>query len=200
MKNILKSLIYKSLILTVACTSDPKEVEVTSEMELKSDTLTTEPSKLDIPIIEFDLFIERNQFYGIKLQDPFSELQEKYPDRLEKGIKRTGEGTFQVYKIIGEDGAHLGNIYPDQKNENLVGQIEIISAEAKTKNDIRIGNTFKELQAEESDLEVHGSESEGRTYASKDGIYYRLEMNHFAYDLDQSTIKPDVKIIEIVIR
>lgn len=200
MRNILKWLIYTSLILGVACNNGEKSSEVASVEVLNNDTLTTDVSTKENSSTSSNLLIERNQFYGVQLQDSFFELLKKYPGRFEKSVKRTGEGSFNVYKIIGEDGAHLANIYPDQKDENLVGQIEIISSDAKTENEIQIGNTFKDLSMKEGTLEVHGSESEGRTYASKDGIYYRLEMNHFSYDLEKSSIQPDIKIIEIVIR
>ncbi|TKB96218.1 hypothetical protein [Pedobacter cryophilus] len=199
MMNILKSLIYTIFILIVACNNSEKTVEQASDKEINMDTLA-EGSAKDSSSTLSNLLIEPNQFYGIKLRDAFLELQKKYPARLEKSIKKTGEGSFQIYKINGEDGAHLANIYPDQKDEKLVGQIEIISANVKTIKGIKIGNTFQDLTMKEGDVEVHGSEIEGRTYASKDGIYYRLEMNHFSYDLDKSSIKSDVKIIEIVIR
>ena len=199
MKNIFKSLLYTSLILIVACNNGKKAGEEFSAIELNKDTLT-EVSAKDSSLILVNLLIEPNQFYGIKLQDAFLELQKKYPGRLAKGIKKTGEGSFQIYTVNGADGSLLAHIYPDQKDQKLVGQIEIVSPNAKTRNGLKIGNTFKDLENKEGEVEVHGSEIEGRTYAGKDGIYYRLAMNHFFYGLDKSSIKPDVKIIEIVIR
>lgn len=53
------------------------------------------------------------------------------------------------------------------QSENLVGQIEIISSKAKSQDKLGIGDSFKDLSDKAAEVEVHGSEIEGRTYASK---------------------------------
>ncbi len=143
--------------------------------------------------------VEHNQFYGIQLQDTIAILQEKYPALLQQDVKKTGEGDFDIYKILSEEGIHLANIYPNPQNEALVGQIEIITPLAVTKAGIKIGDSYATLLKKAGAVEVHGSEIEGRTYAAHQDIFYKLDMRHFTYALDPGTINPEVKILEITI-
>ncbi|WP_347158735.1 hypothetical protein [Pontibacter chitinilyticus] len=140
------------------------------------------------------------EFFGIRLADTISALQHKFPGRLEKAIKRTGEGNFTVYKIKNKKGEYLADIYPELPAAEIVGQIDIFTPRAMTTAEIKIGDTYAQLLQKGGEVAVHGSEIEGRTYALYNGIFYRLAMNHFTYELDPATIiNPDVKITAIVI-
>ena len=73
------------------------------------------------------------------------------------------------------------------------------SPKASTDKGLKIGSTFKDLLKVYPNIDVHGSESEGRTYATADGFSYRLDAPNFTYDVDKAKIPATTKITEIVI-
>lgn len=160
----IRNLAILSLFIIIAC-NNTKETSV----EESGDTIVQEN-----PVVEEEndleenfLLIKPNEFYGVKLKDNIDELIARYPQRFEKSVKKSGEGDFVVYKIHSDSAEHLANIYPHMQSENLVGQIEIISSKAKSQDKLGIGDSFKDLSDKAAEVEVHGSEIEGRTYASK---------------------------------
>ncbi|MFK7905344.1 MAG: lysozyme inhibitor LprI family protein [Chitinophagales bacterium] len=138
--------------------------------------------------------IDSKSFYGISKGDPIA----KHKDVLEKGILRTGEGSFDVFYIKNDKGDLLGHLDTQFRDESRVGAISIDTPLAKTKQGVHVGMTFGELEKILGPIEVHGSEIESRTHASKDGIWYLLDAYFGTYEIDKSQIKKDTKIKQII--
>ena len=116
---------------------------------------------------------------------------------LEKSTLSTGEGDFEIFRVMNEEIGVIGNIYPDPLNEALVGIIAVTSEIPKTKIGIHVGSTYGDLKSAYNDIEVHGSEIEGRTFANVGNLSFRLSINHYSYVLDESKIPLDTPIEEI---
>lgn len=182
----------------IAC-NHPQTENKTTEVPVAEETIITEEkSKTKSSAPEY--LISKNEFYGVSLQDNLSEIQKNNSSLLEKYVKKTAEADFEVYKILSTTNEHLADIYPKPNNTNLVGQIEIISPKAETREGLKIGSTYKELLDKLGSVEVHGSEIEGRTYASKNNIYYQLDTRNFTYEIDPITIKPNTEVLAIILR
>jgi hypothetical protein len=119
-------------------------------------------------------------------------------DILTKSVLQTGEGDFDVYLIITEAGDTLG--YVDPADDMTIRSISVESKEGYTEKDIRVGNTYADLEKAVGDLTVHGSETEGWTTATKDGITYFFGNIFWTYEVDQSKMDPNTKIKRIDIR
>jgi len=142
--------------------------------------------------------IRSKSFYGISIGDAIAANK----NVLEKGILQTGEGDFDVFYIKNERGEVLGHVDTDFKDESKVGAINIDSPLAKTEQGIHVGMTFGEMESILNPTEVHGSEVEGRTYASqpsKDHVWYLLDAYFWTYELDKQAIKKSTKIKEITL-
>ena len=83
---------------------------------------------------------------------------------------KTGEGSFDVYEIKDFENNPAGYFMADPKNKLLVGDITVQSPKASTEKGIKIGDTFKDLLKAFPNIEVHGSEVEGRTYATANNL------------------------------
>lgn len=138
--------------------------------------------------------IHSNGFYGINQGDPIAQ----HKDILEEGVLRTGEGDFDVFYIKNVKGETLGYLEPEFRDESKVGTMYIDTPLAKTKQGVHIGMTFGELEEILGPVEVHGSEIESRTSASKDGIMYLLDAYFGTYEIDKSQIKKSTKIKQII--
>lgn len=123
----------------------------------------------------------------------------EFIDGLRSGVLQTGEGDFDVHYIDSAEGDELGYVMADPRDENTIGNIFITSPKVVTEEGVRVGMSFSELQKKIMELEVHGSEIEGRTYANADGLSFRLDVGNWSYEINPSTIKPETKIIEIVV-
>jgi uncharacterized protein YdbL (DUF1318 family) len=117
-----------------------------------------------------------------------------------KSTMQTGEGSFEVYKITDKENNPAGYLMADPKNKLLVGSITVESPKASTHEGIKIGSTFKDLLKAFPNIEVHGSETESRTYATKGNLSYRLNVANNTYDVDKAKVPATAKITEIVIR
>ncbi len=142
------------------------------------------------------LIITTTSFRGIKVGDKIT----AHSDYIKKDQLKTGEGDFTVYRIKDFNNNIVGYFLPDPNNESLVGDISIESEIAKTKEGIKVGDSFATLQKKLPTLEVHGSEIEGRTYASHNGLFYRLDIGMFSYKVDIKKIPISTKITEIIIK
>lgn len=103
-------------------------------------------------------------------------LIEKAGKKIVKGVVESGEGSFDVYKIMDDDGQELANIYCIE-NDALVEvpqSVQITSNRIATPEGIRVGDTYEKLQATYRDFTVTGSEIEGWTYARIGDVYIRL--------------------------
>ena len=118
---------------------------------------------------------------------------------LSKEVMQTGEGDFVTYEIKNAAGEKLAFVMPDPRDPTLVGDITIVSPKAITSKGVRVGMTLGELKKKIGDLTVHGSEIESRTSVAKDNIRYRLDAANNTYEVDQSKVSEEVKILEITI-
>lgn len=103
-------------------------------------------------------------------------LMEKASKKIVKGVVENGEGSFDVYKIMDDDGEELANIYCDENDElvEVPGSVQITSNRIATPEGIRVGDSYEKLQATYRDFKVTGSEIEGWTYARIGDVYIRL--------------------------
>lgn len=141
-------------------------------------------------------FIKGKSFYGISVGDI---LQEK-TNILKEVTLATGEGDFKVFNIHNEAGELLGYALPDPNDESKVGDIVITSSKVSTSAGVKVGMTLAELEKKIGEVEVHGSEIEGRTSAVKDGLMYRLDANFWQYEIEKNKVPMDTKIIEITVQ
>ena len=141
------------------------------------------------------LTISPISFRGIKVGDAIDD----HSEYIQKEQLRTGEGNFLVYRIKDFNNNPAGYLMPDPNNEELVGDITIETQMAKTAKGIKVGSTFGDLKAAFPNINAHGSEIEGRTYAKANNISYRLDVANFSYEMDNSKIPTDTKIIQIII-
>jgi len=139
--------------------------------------------------------IKKKSFQGISIGDNLAEKA----SMMTKEIMQTGEGDFVTYEIKNDAGEKLAYVMPDPRDPKLVGDITIVSPKAMTSEGVRVGMTLGELKKRIGDLTVHGSEIESRTSVAKDNVRYRLDAANNAYEIDQSKVSDDVKILEITI-
>lgn len=142
---------------------------------------------------DFDWTISEKSFNGLRSGLPFSELS----DAIEAGIVEMGEGDFEVHFIPGPDGDPIGYILPHPWDESLTGTMVFRSSEVRTPAGVSVGSTYGELRQSLPELEVHGSEIEGHTFAEDGELSYRLDSYNWAYDLTGIDIDPATQILEI---
>ena len=142
------------------------------------------------------LHITKNSFDGIKIGSKIASHK-----NLKKNILKTGEGDFESYIIQDANAQELGYLLPDPKNSKLVGDIVITTENASTqKGSTYVGITFKTLKEIFPKIEVHGSEIEGRTHASANGIMYRLNVENVDYNINIKKVPNTAKVIEILLQ
>lgn len=139
------------------------------------------------------LVIAPHSFRGIQVGD----LIAKHKEYTQKTKLRTGEGAFVVYEIKDFDNNPAGYLLPDPNNQLLVGDIIVQTPKAQTAKGVKTGDTFQDLLKIFPDIQVHGSETEGRTYATANNLSYRLDVANFSYEIDKTKIPGTAKITEI---
>jgi hypothetical protein len=142
------------------------------------------------------LLITSKSFVGIQPGDKIMDHQTS----IKKDMLQTGEGDFEIYQILDQQGVAVGYLHPDPNDEQLVGMIVVTSPEAKTEDGLSVGMTLGDLREKLTGYEIHGSEIEGYTAAYHGPFSYQLDSRNWEYDLDASTIADEVKIIEITLR
>ncbi|MFK8005209.1 MAG: hypothetical protein AB8H03_02515 [Saprospiraceae bacterium] len=180
-----------SFSLFQSCETEKKPAastdEITTENLEKKDDLKGKTSR--------NYKIKKKSFQGISIGDNISEKA----SMLTKEVMQTGEGDFVTYEIKSDAGEKLAFVMPDPRDPKLVGDITIISPNAMTSKGVRVGMTLGELKKRIGELTVHGSEIESRTSVAKDNFRYRLDAANNTYEIDQSKVSDDVKILEITI-
>jgi hypothetical protein len=173
------------LCLCLAVTIFQSCGETTSnDQQTKQQAVTEQTSEANA-----EYLFTSNAFYGIT-------KNEKVPEGLEKSVLKTPDGDFDIYLIKDENGTQLGHILT-HGDELEIGNITVTSPKAITPQGFRVGMTFNELQKKYPNLEVHGSETEGYTYAKVEDIFYNLDFNHWEYELDAKLIPANTKIISL---
>jgi hypothetical protein len=145
--------------------------------------------------VQTQLLIAPFSFRGIRVGDAIADHKEY----LQKTTLKTGEGSFEAYEIKDFENNPAGYLLPDPKNTRLVGDITVQSPKARTAKGIKIGDTFKDLLAVFPEIEVHGSEIEGHTFATAHNLSYRLDVANFSYEIDWAKTPPTTKIMEIIV-
>lgn len=180
-----------SFSLLQSCKTEKKPA--TSDTEVKNENLETKGEDKDIT--DENYIIKNKSFQGISIGDNLAEKA----SMLSKEVMQTGEGDFVTYEIKNASGEKLAFVMPDPRDPTLVGDITIVSPKAITSKGVRVGMTLGELKKKIGDLTVHGSEIESRTSVAKDNIRYRLDAANNTYEVDQSKVSEEVKILEITI-
>ncbi|TRX54788.1 hypothetical protein FNH22_18685 [Fulvivirga sp. M361] len=139
------------------------------------------------------LSIGDRYFYGITIGQKIEDVA----GSLKKGWLKTGEGDFEVYYITDPQGSQLGHI-PVEGDKVLT--IVITTPKASTWDGLRVGSTFAELKEVLGEVEVHGSEIEGRTSVYKGYFQFLLDAYLYTFDVDETTIPPETKIKAIILR
>lgn len=168
---------------------EEKTVE-TTETEIKEET--TESNVQD----NTELIIYQKSFLGLSPDMKISD----YKGTLEKGLLQTGEGDFDILNVKDDKGNVVAYFLPFGEKEDKVGSITVTSELAKTEDGIKIGDTFGTLLEKYPNLQVFGSEIEGYTQAVVGDLGFRLDEQHYTYELKTSEIKKNTEIIEITIR
>jgi hypothetical protein len=150
----------------------------------------------EISSTETRLLITSKSFVGIQPGDKITDHQTS----LQKDMLQTGEGDFEIYQILDQQGTAIGYLHPDANDEQLVGMIVVTSPEARTEDGLSVGMTLGDLRGKLTGYEIHGSEIEGYTAAYHGPFSYQLDSYNWEYDLDASKIADEVKIIEITLR
>jgi hypothetical protein len=140
------------------------------------------------------MLITSQGFRWLVLGDPIS----KHKNYVKKSEISTGEGDFDVYDIKDFENQPAG-YFVASKNKLSVGDITVETSKARTEEGIKVGDTFKDLLKVFPNIEVHGSETEARTYATVGNISYRLDMANTAYEVEKKRIPASTKITQIVI-
>jgi hypothetical protein len=150
---------------------------------------------ISISNTQTQLLIGSTSFRGIEVGD----VIEKHGAYTQKTTLKMDGGRFDTYQIVDFDNNPAGYFQVDPQNKFLVGDIIVETPKAKTDRGIKIGDTYGDLLKLYPNIEVHGSETEGRTYATANNISYRLNVPNFTYNVDKATISADGKITQIVI-
>lgn len=195
-------LIMGLLLFITSCSASPDSNETqegdedTVENVAPAEETSNQTATANAPVEKAPaLLISSSSFSGIKPGDRIAD----HSDRLKKDILRNGEGDFDIYNILDENGKTLGYAMPGYKDEELLGDITITTPTAQTEGGISVGMTYGELRKKIPGIAVNGSEIEGYTYASHGNLYYRLDSYNPTYELDPNSIKEEVKIIEIIL-
>ncbi|AFM05035.1 hypothetical protein Fleli_2678 [Bernardetia litoralis DSM 6794] len=177
-----------------SCSSNQtKEAESTEVENVDTTTIVVEEVKEEVKE-DNELIIYEKSFLGLSSDMKISD----YKGTLEKGLLQTGEGDFEKFDVKDKDGNVVAYFVPF---EEKVGSITVTSELAKTEDGIKIGDTFGTLLDKYPNLKVYGSEIEGYTQAIvNDELGYRLDEQHYNYELKTSEIKKETKIIEITIK
>lgn len=190
-------LVFASLL---SCSSgQTKEVESTEATEEIIEEMTEVTEEIAGEKVQEtnELIIYQKSFLGLSSDMKISD----YQGTLEKDLLQTGEGDFDIFNVKDKEGNVVAYFVPFGEKEDKVGTITVTSELAKTEDGIKIGDTFETLLAKYPDLKVYGSEIEGYTQAIvNEELGYRLDEQHYNYELKTSEIKKDTKIIEITIR
>lgn len=139
--------------------------------------------------------ISSDSYQGISPGDKLA----AHEDELVKSQLVNGEGNFTVYLILNEQGGKIGYLMPDPNDATMVGDITITSSTPVTTDGMRVGMTLGDLFNRYRNLEIHGSEIESRTTASKDQLSFRLDAEKHTYQVDPREIPLNTKITEISI-
>lgn len=112
-------------------------------------------------------------------------------DKLVQSILETGDGTFDIYKLISQDNEIAFFYYEG----NQITTIEIVHYGGTPDDMIGPGNTFEDLRATYDQPVAYGSEIEGRVFVFIDEVGFRLDTGWHIYE--PIDVEDDTEILYI---
>lgn len=179
---VLTSLIFLGDCTPVSNQADNEEIE-----PIKSPSITEDSDSELVPIYNLIDGKLGGQIVSGVVLDSLSSF-------LEKGVLKNGEGDFEVWYIKQTDGEQLGYLMEHPFQKGRVGRIFITSKEIVTEEGLHVGSTWADLLKVHPDIEVHGSEIEGRTAATFGSYRYQLDSRSYEYEIERSSILPQAKV------
>lgn len=184
--------ITKGLLLAALSFSCTSENKTTAKADSVLAARTTAASVADANSLDI---IFPDSFRGIAPGDKLA----THEAELLKSQLVNGEGDFTVYLIMDGPESKIGYLMPDPNDETKVGDITITSSIPTTTEGMKVGMTLGDLFNRYRNLEIHGSEIEGRTTATKGQLSFRIDANNYEYEIDPEEIPLNTKITEISI-
>ncbi|MEZ7498169.1 hypothetical protein QO200_05390 [Flavobacterium sp. Arc3] len=194
MKNINFFILVMAFTVFSSCKEKDQKQETTPEQMEQESSKDYIAADLQNGEINTNLITE-NGFMGFEIGDKI-DPKSKY---LKKSVQRNGEGSFDGYAILDNDGDEIGFIFPKYENKEDIGMIEISSPKFKTKNGIGVSSTYQDLMKTYPTIETHGSEIESRTNSTIGNMSFQLDVPFATYTIDESKIKPSTTILKISI-
>lgn len=187
-------LFIAGMILLSACQTE-KPVEETTTPETPPKTSVAKVSTIDIQSM-----MDAVGLSGIETRSPMTEVIEKATQKIERGTVENGEGIFDVYKIMDEQGEELATLHyvEGENGDEILFDIEITSDQVATPEGIRVGDPLSKLRSVYDNIEISGSEIEGWTHAHVGDVAFRLES--YNPNPNQVSVKESDKILYIMIR
>ncbi len=185
-------LIIKGLLLTALFFSCKSENKSTARAD---SAFAARPATASVSDANSLDIIFPDSFRGIAPGDKLA----THEAELVKSQLVNGEGDFTVYLIMDGPESKIGYLMPDPNDETKVGDITITSSIPTTTEGMKVGMTLGDLFNRYRNLEIHGSEIEGRTTATKGPLSFQLDANNYEYEIDPEKIPLNTKITEISI-
>ncbi|PHQ86044.1 MAG: hypothetical protein COB65_01605 [Thalassobium sp.] len=103
-------------------------------------------------------------------------------DNVVDGMYSSGEGDFDVIKMLDENGKDLAYLW--QNNGATFSSIEICDTSIVTPQGIKVGSSFADLLLLDPNIEAHGTEIEGRINVDVGNFCFLLSHREWSYDLE----------------
>jgi len=175
------------------------QTEKTSE-ENTSTPPSTETASSKVSTIDVQAMMDALGLAGIEMRTSMAEVLEKASQKIERGSVENGEGLFDVYKVLNEQGAELANLYyvEGEDGTEILFDIEITSDQIATPEGIRVGDPLSKLRDVYDNIKITGSEIEGWTHAQVGKVAFRLDA--YNPNPEQVSVQESDKVLHITIR
>jgi hypothetical protein len=126
----------------------------------------------------YDLFDEQtvldylnlSELYKNRTVNALLNSQLRRGDTIIADILETGDGTFDIYKLVSDD-EDIAFFYPEKE---VISAIEIVSSGGTPDTMIHPGLTYEQLRTTYENPVAYGSEIEGRVFVFMDSVYFRM--------------------------
>ena len=183
------------LIVLISCKDNPKGMEKEQqdekpEVQLEK-TLTSEKNSEE----KNGLILQNGKLGDL---GPNASVEQLSADGiLRKGKLKTGDGIIPVWFIV-RAGDTLGYT-TIRTGKNNINDITYTSPLIYTEDNLKVGSTFQDILKIYPNAKAYGSEIESRTYVKTDSYIFRLDASNIKYEIDNSEISPNAKIIEVIV-
>ncbi|KQC33698.1 hypothetical protein AAU57_10435 [Nonlabens sp. YIK11] len=113
-------------------------------------------------------------------------------DTVVQDILETGDGTFDIYKLVDEYDNELAYFYFES---DVISTIEIVHPGGVPDAMIRPGLTFEKLRKTYENPVAYGSEIEARVFVQEDGVSFRMDTSYGVYE--PIDLEDDIEILYI---